>query len=394
MGGNFKLLLIGGDIMVTFKLIQKCLFMILFFCLSCVQNSTFAFTGAFHLMFTSNLIDNILFWEKKYKELHLNQINNSDNLPIDSSSEQINADISEHNNNSVKKTNRNNENSDINQVNNCDMSADLSSDSKQISENQKKCNSFFYFLKNLTPEQKKYIISGSIGADVGRFYLDNFFPASDEMEFITKVKENAKTLEEKLFAFGMELHYLQDKAMTKFSYTVFNKKHTTTYSDYGLYDKWCIHDCKTKKVCTSSLNKQNLDFDFNIIYDSISKIFDKKTVSSIEKLYPIFIKNYYSDEDFFELNTCSDLLVRTYNSLNPKKELDKEKILSADYIKNSFDSIIVANIILSSLSSEELSEEKKKNAEKAHDEIQLDLIKILENYDLSFFQKGIASGND
>ena len=98
----------------------------------------------------------------------------------------------------------------------------------------------------LTDEEISYIISGSVVADVGRFSLDknklnyyetNLFPASDQMEFISKAKETAVTRNEKLFVFGMELHYWQDDYLPKFSKTVFGLKHRTPYFDYAKYDK-------------------------------------------------------------------------------------------------------------------------------------------------------------
>ena len=255
---------------------------------------------------------------------------------------------------------------------------------------------------DLTEEDISYIKSGSVAADVGRFSLDllpvsdqtepntsgtnssiTLFPPSDQMEFINKLKENAKLRAEKLFIFGMVLHCWQDEAVAKFSKTVFGSDHRTTYLDYARYDKWCLYDCKSEKISTISLNKKNTDFNFEPIYSVIKNIYNCVLCGLINIFQPLLVKNYYSINDFFELKNCTDLFVRTYNKLLPQdKKLDK--FISSEFINESIDTVVGAHAILSSIPLIGLSDEEKLNADKAYSDMQSDLMSKIKSYNLEF----------
>lgn len=76
--------------------------------------------------------------------------------------------------------------------------------------------------KNLSEEEKLAYKSGSVIADVGRLYFDDFYPASDEEIFkneLIKVALQYNDIKLKLFALGWSDHVIQDKQTSK----VFNK---------------------------------------------------------------------------------------------------------------------------------------------------------------------------
>lgn len=245
---------------------------------------------------------------------------------------------------------------------------------------------------DLTEEEISYIKSGAVIADVGRFSLDktelnpyetNLFPASDQMEFIAKAKENAKTIEEKFFVFGMELHYWQDNYVPKFSKTVFGPKHRTTYLDYARYDKWCLYDCKSEKICTISLNKKNPSFNFEPIYNVIKNIYNRIICWTANIIKSFLIKNYYSSDNFFKLENCTDLLVRTYNKLLPKdKKLNNP--ISSNFVSECIDTVVGAHAILSSIPIIGLSDYEKVMADKAYNDMQSHLMKKIKNYNWEF----------
>ena len=241
---------------------------------------------------------------------------------------------------------------------------------------------------DLTEEEVAYIKSGAVAADIGRFSLDkiepkpsetNLFPASDQMEFVSEAKKNAKTRAEKLFVFGMELHYWQDKYVPKFSETVFGSKHRTTYLDYARYDKWCLYDCKSEKICTTSLNQKNSSFNFEPIYKVIKNIYNCILCWLINLVQPLLTKYYYSNDNFFELKNCSALLLQTYNELLPKdKKLNNP--ISSEFINKSIDTIVGTHTVLSSIPFIGLSNNEKLNAEKAYNDMQANLMSKIRNY--------------
>ena len=232
----------------------------------------------------------------------------------------------------------------------------------------------------LTSRQKKIVETAAIVADVGRFYLDNFFPASDGLEFISKLKEYAKTFDEKLFVFGVQLHFWQDCYLKKFGKIVFGGDHRGNYFDYAKYDKWCLYDCNSQKISTSSLNSDHLDFDFSHIDSVISRIYNWFYRAVAKFLHPFLIKNYYSSGVFFEIDmSCTDLLFRTYSSIAQKKGLNDN--LNIELINRSIDTVVGAHAILSSLPFISLSYVEKSNAERAYNSMQRYLIARLKDYD-------------
>ena len=232
----------------------------------------------------------------------------------------------------------------------------------------------------LTSRQKKIVETAAIVADVGRFYLDNFFPASDGLEFISKLKEYAKTFDEKLFVFGVQLHFWQDCYLKKFGKIVFGGDHRGNYFDYAKYDKWCLYDCNSQKICTSSLNSNCLDFDFSHINSVISKIYNWFYCLVARFLYPFLIKKYYSTGNFFRIDaSCTGLLLRTYKSIAREKGLNIN--LTSELINKSIDTVVGAHAILSSLPFITLSDIEKLNAKKAYKQMQEGLIEKVKKYD-------------
>lgn len=235
----------------------------------------------------------------------------------------------------------------------------------------------------LTPRQKAIVKTGAVVADVGRFYLDSLFPASDDLEFIFHLKKHAKTFNEKLFVFGVQLHFWQDHYLRTFHKIVFGDDHKGSYFDYAKYDKWCLYDCNSQKICTGSLNSNRLDFDFSHINSVISKIYNWFYCLVARFLYPFLIKKYYSTGNFFKIDaSCTDLLLQTYKSIAIEKGLNIMNInLTSELINKSIDTVVGAHAILSSLPFITLSDIEKLNAKKAYKQMQKNLIKKIKEYD-------------
>ena len=219
--------------------------------------------------------------------------------------------------------------------------------------------------------------------NVGRFYLDSLFPASDDLEFIFHLKKHAKTFNEKLFVFGVQLHFWQDHYLKTFHRIVFGDDHRGSYFDYAKYDKWCLYDCNSQKICTGSLNSNRLDFDFSHIDSVISKIYNWFYCLVARFLYPFLIKKYYSTGNFFKIDaSCTDLLLQTYKSIAIEKGLNIMNInLTSELINKSIDTVVGAHAILSSLPFITLSDIEKLNAKKAYKQMQKNLIKKIKEYD-------------
>ena len=99
----------------------------------------------------------------------------------------------------------------------------------------------------------------------------------------------------------------------------------------------------------------------------------------INFIQPLWTRNYYSNGDFFKLNNCTDLLVRTYNKLLPKNKKLNNLIFSK-FIDESIDTLVGTCAVLASIPFIGLSSHEKINAEKAYDNMQVNLMKKIKNY--------------
>lgn len=155
------------------------------------------------------------------------------------------------------------------------------------------CSKVIYIdenLKNLSEEEKLAYKSGSVIADVGRFYFDDFFPASDEEIFKNELikmamQDNDKKL--KLFALGWSDHVIQDKHTSK----IFNKifENTQNYRircgkcDTYFYEKTGYLSDKTL-FCPNTLIKHTYkQFKINNISLNVKNKKIKKEISKILK---------------------------------------------------------------------------------------------------------------
>lgn len=208
--------------------------------------------------------------------------------------------------------------------------------------------------EKLSQSEKEAFLAGVVYADIGRFKFDKEITIdketgekteksidSDSDEFAKKIKELAKTKEEKWFAAGFEVHVLQDKKTKSFLKEIFEKD----YSSYSEYMSQCgaldmYFSKKSGILYNEFLNKFN--------FDQIAKDdnFDALTVgvpkSIVKYLTKKIIKKYSDYPQKNELVMYEDLIKRTYKSLG--YDVDLEDIYEqAGNLLGSF--IVIAHVM-------------------------------------------------
>ena len=143
-------------------------------------------------------------------------------------------------------------------------------------------------LKSLSEEEKLAYKSGAVIADVGRFYFDDFYPASDEKIFkdqLIKVASRCDDIKLKLFALGWSDHVIQDRHTSEIFNRIFQS--TKNYRircgkcDSHVYEKtgYLSNDvlfCPSKFIKSTykqfKLNDTSLKIKNKTIKKEISKI--------------------------------------------------------------------------------------------------------------------------
>ena len=142
--------------------------------------------------------------------------------------------------------------------------------------------------KNLSEEEKLAYKSGAVMADVGRFYFDDFFPASDEETFKNELinislKSDDKKL--KLFALGWSDHVIQDRHVSEVFGRLF-KRITNYRIGCGKCDSYVYGD-------VGYLSEDKL---FSP-YSMIKQTYNKFTIKNI----PLKVKNKTIKKEVFKI---------------------------------------------------------------------------------------------
>ena len=174
--------------------------------------------------------------------------------------------------------------------------------------------------KKLSEKEGNAFLSGMVYADIGRFKFDKETGIdSDSDKFAKKMKELAKTDEEKWFARGFEMHVLQDNETKKFLNETLGRKYSS-YSEYmtncGIVDYYFAG--KSGILYNEFINEFNFEqiiSGWNV--KDLSKI-SGISEDKIKDFVMIILKKSSKYPKKNNLVMYEDLIEKTYNSFGIK----------------------------------------------------------------------------
>lgn len=179
---------------------------------------------------------------------------------------------------------------------------------------------------DLSPSEKNAFLSGMVYADIGRFKFDKQSSVeSDSTHFVSEMKKYTITNEEKWFAYGIEMHILQDEKTGEFLSNIFGEREFD-YCNYilecGFLDYYFL-----KKTSSYIYNEFLTKFNFtqvNATFDlnRFSKFFEIPE-SNFESIGNSMILNFYSGKNKNNLVTYDELIIKTYRSFEVKLSIDE-----------------------------------------------------------------------